>query len=107
MIRPSAGRTKMLTDGPYVEGKEHLGGFTIVRVPRYSGGSTAGRWRCSPWSISPITSCIRSAPICRAAWAALPLPRQAYDAAITRTDNTAERAFLQRRRAALVGNSVW
>jgi hypothetical protein len=23
----------LMTDGPYVEGKEHLGGFTIIRVP--------------------------------------------------------------------------
>ena len=23
----------LMTDGPYAEGKEHLGGFTIVRVP--------------------------------------------------------------------------
>jgi hypothetical protein len=23
----------LLTDGPYVEGKEHVGGFTIVRAP--------------------------------------------------------------------------
>jgi hypothetical protein len=23
----------IMTDGPYVEGKEHLGGFSIIRVP--------------------------------------------------------------------------
>ena len=23
----------MITDGPYVEGKEHLGGFTVIQVP--------------------------------------------------------------------------
>ena len=23
----------LMTDGPFVEGKEHLGGFTIIRVP--------------------------------------------------------------------------
>jgi len=27
------GRDVLMTDGPYTEGKEHLGGFTIVDVP--------------------------------------------------------------------------
>src|SRR2546430_88929 len=26
-------RDVLMTDGPYVEGKEHLGGFTIIEVP--------------------------------------------------------------------------
>ncbi len=29
----SAGSTVLTTDGPYIEGKEHLGGFTIVESP--------------------------------------------------------------------------
>ena len=32
VVRASGGDT-IVTDGPYVEGKEHLGGFTIVRAP--------------------------------------------------------------------------
>ena len=27
------GSEMLMTDGPYVEGKEHMGGFTIVRAP--------------------------------------------------------------------------
>lgn len=27
------GSEMLVTDGPYVEGKEHMGGFTIVRAP--------------------------------------------------------------------------
>lgn len=29
----ASGNDTVVTDGPYVEGKEHLGGFTIVRAP--------------------------------------------------------------------------
>ncbi|HEY1974331.1 MAG TPA: YciI family protein [Pseudonocardia sp.] len=38
-LHPSAtptvvrGDQPLLTDGPYLEGKEHLGGFTIIEVP--------------------------------------------------------------------------
>jgi hypothetical protein len=31
VVRPK-GADMLITDGPYVEGKEHLGGFTIVRA---------------------------------------------------------------------------
>lgn len=31
VLRPS-GSELLITDGPYVEGKEHLGGFTVVRA---------------------------------------------------------------------------
>jgi hypothetical protein len=31
VLRPK-GTDMLITDGPYVEGKEHLGGFTIVRA---------------------------------------------------------------------------
>jgi hypothetical protein len=31
MVRPREGGVT-ITDGPYVEGKEHLGGFTIIRA---------------------------------------------------------------------------
>ncbi|MFJ8893324.1 YciI family protein [Leifsonia sp. NPDC102414] len=32
VLRPS-GQDVLVTDGPFAEGKEHLGGFTIVDVP--------------------------------------------------------------------------
>ena len=32
-----------MTDGPFVEGKEHLGGFTIVRVPDLDAALEWGR----------------------------------------------------------------
>jgi hypothetical protein len=32
VLRPAAGDV-LVTDGPYVEGKEHVGGFTIIEAP--------------------------------------------------------------------------
>jgi hypothetical protein len=32
VVRPQ-GDEVLVTDGPYVEGKEHIGGFTIIRAP--------------------------------------------------------------------------
>jgi hypothetical protein len=32
VVRPQGGDL-LMTDGPFTEGKEHLGGFTIVRAP--------------------------------------------------------------------------
>jgi hypothetical protein len=32
VLRPS-GDDVLVTDGPFAEGKEHLGGFTIIRAP--------------------------------------------------------------------------
>ena len=32
VVRVREGKT-ITTDGPYVEGKEHVGGFTIIKVP--------------------------------------------------------------------------
>jgi hypothetical protein len=32
-----------MTDGPYVEGKEHIGGFTIVRAPTLDDALSWGR----------------------------------------------------------------
>jgi hypothetical protein len=32
VVRPQDGDV-LLTDGPFAEGKEHVGGFTIIRVP--------------------------------------------------------------------------
>src|SRR5439155_14409191 len=33
----------LITDGPYVEGKEHLGGFTIIRAPDLDSALEWGR----------------------------------------------------------------
>ncbi|MFD2419914.1 YciI family protein [Amycolatopsis pigmentata] len=33
----------LMTDGPYLEGKEHLGGFTIVRAPDLDAALEWGR----------------------------------------------------------------
>ena len=33
----------LLTDGPFVEGKEHLGGFTIIKVPDLDAALAWGR----------------------------------------------------------------
>ena len=33
----------LITDGPYVEGKEHLGGFVIVKAPDLDAALTWGR----------------------------------------------------------------
>jgi hypothetical protein len=32
VVRPK-GQEVLTTDGPYVEGKEHIGGFTIIKAP--------------------------------------------------------------------------
>src|SRR2546430_13812852 len=33
----------LMTDGPYVEGKEHLGGFTIIEAPHLDASPDRGR----------------------------------------------------------------
>lgn len=42
VLRPSGGEV-MVTDGPFAEGKEHLGGFTIVDVPDLDAALEWGR----------------------------------------------------------------
>ncbi|MFC0435800.1 YciI family protein [Kutzneria buriramensis] len=42
VIKVTGGEVGM-TDGPYVEGKEHLGGFTIVRAPDLDAALEWGR----------------------------------------------------------------
>lgn len=42
VLRPS-GAEILVTDGPYVEGKEHLGGFTIVRAADLDSALEWGR----------------------------------------------------------------
>src|SRR3954468_18541433 len=33
VLRAQEGGDVLVTDGPYTEGKEHLGGFTVIEVP--------------------------------------------------------------------------
>lgn len=37
VVRPQAGGDLLVTDGPYIEGKEHVGGFVVVRAPDLDG----------------------------------------------------------------------
>jgi hypothetical protein len=42
VLRPG-GSEVLITDGPYTEGKEHLGGFTIVEAPDLDAALEWGR----------------------------------------------------------------
>jgi len=42
VVRPKEGDV-LLTDGPFVEGKEHLGGFTIISAPDLDAALAWGR----------------------------------------------------------------
>ena len=42
VLRPQGGEV-LVTDGPFAEGKEHLGGFTIVDVPDLDAALEGGR----------------------------------------------------------------
>src|SRR5688572_25302245 len=42
VLRPS-GDDVLITDGPYVESKEHLGGFTIIEAPDLDAALDWGR----------------------------------------------------------------
>jgi hypothetical protein len=42
VVRAKDGET-LVTDGPYTEGKEHLGGFWIIRVPDLDDALAYGR----------------------------------------------------------------
>jgi hypothetical protein len=42
VVRPADDEV-LTTDGPYVEGKEHIGGFTIVRAPDLDAALDWGR----------------------------------------------------------------
>jgi hypothetical protein len=42
VLRPE-GRDVLLTDGPYLEGKEHIGGFLVVDVPDLDAALEWGR----------------------------------------------------------------
>ncbi|GAA3464138.1 YciI family protein [Saccharothrix longispora] len=42
-LRPTATGDVLVTDGPYVETKEHLGGFTVIDVPDLDAALEWGR----------------------------------------------------------------
>jgi hypothetical protein len=42
VLRPRDGDV-LTTDGPYAEGKEHIGGFTIIRAPDLDAALEWGR----------------------------------------------------------------
>lgn len=42
-IRPGPGGTLMVTDGPYMETKEHVGGFWVLDVPDLETALSWGR----------------------------------------------------------------
>jgi hypothetical protein len=44
----------LVTDGPYVEGKEHLGGFTIIQAPDLDAALEWGRKLATAVRLLPI-----------------------------------------------------
>jgi hypothetical protein len=42
-VLKASGDDVLVTDGPFVEGKEHLGGFTIIRAPDLDDALAWGR----------------------------------------------------------------
>ena len=44
----------MMTDGPYLEGKEHLGGFTVITVPDLDVALEWGRRMARAIGLLPI-----------------------------------------------------
>ncbi|MGS2640673.1 YciI family protein [Streptosporangium sp. LJ11] len=53
VIRVKDGDT-LMTDGPYTEGKEHLGGFTVVRAPDLDAALEWGRRLALAIGLLPI-----------------------------------------------------
>jgi hypothetical protein len=58
VLRPE-GAEVLITDGPYIEGKEYIGGFTIVRAPDLDAalewGRKAARATTLPIEVRPFT----------------------------------------------------
>ncbi|GIH80543.1 YciI family protein [Planobispora longispora] len=52
VVRARDGET-LVTDGPYIEGKEHIGGFTIIKAPDLDAALEWGR-RLSEATTLPI-----------------------------------------------------
>ena len=57
VVRQRGGET-VTTDGPYIEGKEHIGGFTIVRAPDLDAalrwGEKSARATTLPIEVRPL-----------------------------------------------------
>ena len=48
VLRPNGGEI-LVTDGPFTEGKEHLGGFTVIEAEDLDAAlGWAGSWPASP-----------------------------------------------------------
>ena len=43
VVRAQGGGDYLVTDGPFTEGKEHLGGFTIIKAPDLDAALVWGR----------------------------------------------------------------
>ena len=43
VLRPQAGDGALITDGPFTEGKEHIGGFTVIRAADLDEALSWGR----------------------------------------------------------------
>ncbi|MFI9590638.1 YciI family protein [Nonomuraea sp. NPDC052265] len=53
VIRMRAEET-FTTDGPYTEGKEHVGGFTVIRAPDLDGALEWGRRLARAVGVLPV-----------------------------------------------------
>jgi hypothetical protein len=53
VVRPGNGDV-LMTDGPYVEGKEHIGGLTIINVPDLDAALQWGRKLAQAIGVLPI-----------------------------------------------------
>ncbi|MBF9134848.1 hypothetical protein I0C86_38885 [Plantactinospora sp. S1510] len=53
VVRARDGDT-LITDGPYVEGREHLGGFTVVQAPDLDAALVWGRKLAEAIGLLPI-----------------------------------------------------
>ncbi|GGS87843.1 YciI family protein [Nonomuraea spiralis] len=53
VIRMRAGEA-FTTDGPYTEGKEHVGGFTVIRAPDLEGALEWGRRLARAVGVLPV-----------------------------------------------------
>ncbi|WP_158891678.1 YciI family protein [Amycolatopsis anabasis] len=53
VLRPKDGEV-LMTDGPYLEGKEHIGGFTIIEAPDLDSALGWGRKLAEAIGLLPI-----------------------------------------------------
>jgi hypothetical protein len=53
VVRAGDGDT-LITDGPYIEGREHLGGFTVIQAPDLDSALVWGRKLAEAIGLLPI-----------------------------------------------------